>query len=126
MIHLDTNILIYLADRDAEILAWCKREVNEGQEFGVSAIAWYEFLSGPVSEDKVSLIESILSSVPVPFDGFHAEMSARFFNETGRVRKRKVDTMIASTAILQGGKLATRNVADFTAFRSLGLEVIEV
>ena len=126
MIHLDTNLLIYLADRDPTAIAWFGRQVKLHQEFRVSGITWYEFLSGPVGKSKIAWIESILNSKPIPFDARLAETSAGFFNKTGRARKRKIDTMIATTAILHGGKLATRNISDFEGFQSLGLALIEV
>ncbi len=34
--------------------------------------------------------------------------------------------MIATTALLHGGRLATRNIQDFQCFVPLGLELIEV
>lgn len=126
MIHLDTNLLIYLADREPAVLAWFDQQANLHQEFQVSSVTWYEFLAGPVKKSKIAWIESILNTTPIPFDTSLAEKSATLFNKTGRARKRKTDTMIATTAILNGGTLATRNIADFKLFEPHGLTLIEV
>ena len=126
MIHLDTNILIALTKADSTARAWLTAQSKLGEEFCVSSITWYEFLVGPVLSHQIQDIEIILDSAPIPFDTTLAEKSAKYFNKTGRARKRKTDTMIAATAILHGGKLATRNIVDFKLFEPLGLTLIEV
>lgn len=126
MIHLDTNILIALTNADPHAEAWVSAQIIAGETFGVSSITWYEFLAGPVRPHQIQDIELILDSTPVPFDAELAKESALRFNSTGRARKRKTDTMIATTALLHGGRFATRNIQDFKAFESLGLELIEV
>ena len=126
MIHLDTNLLIYLADGDPKVSNWIGSRISDGVKFHVSSITWYEFLAGPVTLTKIVKIQNLVKSSPLPFDTGLAEKSAEFFNATGRSRKRKTDTMIAATAILHGGKLATRNIGDFQCFEPLGLELIEV
>ena len=49
--------------------------------------------------------------------------AARLYNQVGRVRRLRVDTMIAAAAILADARLATRNRADFEAFQPLGLRL---
>ena len=126
MTHLDTNILISLAREDQESSEWVAKKIREGEPLRVSAVTWYEFVTGPVEAAQIELVEIILDSEPIVFDTYLAEQAAKYFNATGRARKRKVDTMIATTALLHGGKLATRNIEDFKLFEPLGLELIEV
>lgn len=126
MIHLDTNILIALTKDEPVSKEWFCRMAMAGEEFRVSSIAWYEFLIGPVHPHQIRDMEFILNSAPIPFDAELASQAAKYFNLTGRSRKRKTDTMIATTALLHGGTLATRNVEDFSAFESLGLELVKV
>lgn len=126
MIHLDTNLLIYLADGDPTVTAWLGRQISAGAKFHVSSITWYEFLAGPVTLLKITKIQQLINSTPIAFDTHLAEHAAKYFNATGRARKRKTDTMIAATAILHGGKLATRNTEDFKLFEPLGLTLIKV
>ncbi|MDB4279184.1 hypothetical protein N9880_01105, partial [bacterium] len=75
---------------------------------------------------QVKDMQLVLNSAPIEFDAIHAQKAASLFNETGRARKRKTGTMIAATAILQGGRLATRNIEGFRCFEPHGLELIEV
>ncbi|MDA7862361.1 type II toxin-antitoxin system VapC family toxin [Akkermansiaceae bacterium] len=126
MIHLDTNILIALTNDDDAAEAWLASQAETEESFYVSSVTWYEFLVGPVRFHQVKDMQLVLNSAPIEFDAIHAQKAASLFNETGRARKRKTDTMIAATAILQGGRLATRNIEDFRCFEPHGLELIEV
>lgn len=126
MTHLDTNILIALTNADLKAKNWITSQIESHETLCVSSITWYEFLAGPVLPQQVLEIELILDLAPIPFDSHLAIESALLFNSTGRARKRKTDAMIATTALLNGGKLATRNTADFQAFTPLGLELIPV
>ena len=60
MIHLDTNYLIGLLVKGSpqalEVDAW----LAAGQPFAASAIAWTEFLNGPVTPLEVSRVEAVL------------------------------------------------------------------
>ena len=86
----------------------------------MSAIAWAEFLCGPV---PVELIDVAARIVPerAPFHDEEAELSARLFNDSGRRRGSFVDCMIAATALRSGARLATSNIDDFRRFASVGL-----
>lgn len=126
MIHLDTNILIALTKDEPTSKDWLSQLMIAGEEFRVSSIAWYEFLIGPVHPSQIRDMELILNSAPIPFTAKLASQAAKYFNLTGRSRKRKTDTLIATTALMNGGILATRNVEDFEVFEPLGLELIKV
>ena len=126
MTHLDTNVLISIAREDPTSSQWVTEKINEREPLRVSSVTWYEFVTGPVEASQIELVEIILDSEPIAFDTHLAKQAAKYFNATGRARKRKVDTMIAATALLHGGKLATRNTKDFKLFEPLGLTLIKV
>jgi len=67
MIHLDTNHLIGLLVKGSvaalEVDGW----LATGESLATSAIAWTEFLNGPVSPLEVSRTEAVLQSRITPF-----------------------------------------------------------
>lgn len=56
-----------------------------GREFRL-AVAWTEFLNGPVTAAKVGRAEAVLQSRIVPFSQAEAVMAAELFNKTGQRR----------------------------------------
>lgn len=67
MIHLDTNYLIGLlvkgSPEAAEVDGW----LAAGQLLAASAIAWAEFLNGPVNPLEVSQVEAVLGGRIIAF-----------------------------------------------------------
>jgi predicted nucleic acid-binding protein len=103
---------------DRKLRAW----LREGHELSISAIAWAEFLCGPVTRDAVALTARVVGE-PAVFTARDATLSARLFNETGRRRGSLADCMIAASAIGAGATLATANERDFARFLAAGLEL---
>ncbi len=124
MILLDTNYLIRsLIPETSEalrIIEWIKN----GEILCTSGIAWYEFLCGPVDDDGIMVVHSLLEERVLPFTSDQSAEAARLYNESGRKRHLRVDAMIASAAIISNARLATENIGDFTHFISLGLQLI--
>ncbi len=124
VILLDTNYLIRaLVDgtREAEqVSSW----LDQGEELCTSSIAWYEFLSGPVDGAGIDLMRAVLHDRVLPFVADTAREAARLFNASGRVRRIRVDAMIAASATMTGACLATENEADFKAFADDGLRFV--
>lgn len=122
MIHLDTNFLIRaLVSGSAQeelLLRW----LDGPSPVNISALAWAEFLCGPVSAEASDLARTLLGE-PVPIDRAGAERAARLFNGSGRRRGSLVDCLIAATAIEAHAQLATENPGDFERFQSAGLEL---
>jgi predicted nucleic acid-binding protein len=120
MILLDTNYLIEILVPDspeaAKIRAWYQEE-----ELCTSAVAWYEFLCGPIDDDGILAVQALLRDRILPFTQDQAAESARLYNLIGRIRRLRVDTMIAAAAIVSNAELATGNQADFSFFESIGL-----
>jgi predicted nucleic acid-binding protein len=123
MLHLDTNYLIGLVTSPfplkPQVLAW----FNAGETLAISAIAWSEFLNGPVTpqerRDAFGMVEGRIRS----FDVREAEMAANLFNLTGRKRATQTDCFIAATAICAGTPFATLNRKDFASFVTAGLRL---
>lgn len=122
MIHLDTNFLIDAlvagSPQEARLVAW----LSAGETLGISAVAWGEFLCGPLSPAAEALARQLLP-LAEPLTRGDAEQAARLFNATGRRTKSYADCCIAATAIRDQAALATSNVADFEPFAAHGLQL---
>ena len=121
MIHLDTNYLIALVVRGSPQAAEVDNWLASGQTVAASALAWSEFLNGPVTLPQITQAESILQSRIIPFARQEAVLAADLFNKTGRRRGTRFDCLIAATAINGQPELATVNQRDFFAFLAHGL-----
>lgn len=123
MILLDTNYLIRALVPDSveseKIIDWFKA----GIDLCTSSVAWYEFLCGPVDDEGVLTVQSLLRERVLPFTTAQATESSRLFNATGRLRHLRVDAMIASAAIIANADLATGNIEHFLEFRKYGLQL---
>lgn len=123
VILLDTNYLIRVlvpGSAEAEaVLGW----IDGQEDLCASSVAWYEFLGGPVDDEAVLVVRSILKERVIPFTGDQAAESSRLFNAVGRKRHLRVDAMIAAAAIVSNAELATANADDFAAFEPFGLRL---
>ena len=123
MIHLDTNVLIGLAEADSSILRTVGKWLENGEKLAVSSIAWFEFRCVPLERDATDLIEHVIAGRVIVFNEEHAQRAAELFNSAGRSRASRWDCMIAGAAIESRARLATRNAADFARFKAYGLEL---
>lgn len=123
MIHLDTNYLIGLLVKGSSQARDVDGWLADGQPLASSAIAWTEFLNGPVTPLEVMRVESVLQSRIVAFGRDEAALAAELFNKTGRRRGSRFDCLIAATAILAQAEVATANQADFKFFLSHGIRL---
>lgn len=123
MICLDTNYLILGlipgSAESMELVSWAQR----GERLVTPAVAWYEFLCGPVTGAQIMTMRAFLGEI-VSFDETQAMEAARLFNAAGRNRRQRVDAMVAGTAISLNARLATNNRTDFQAFLAHGLEIV--
>jgi predicted nucleic acid-binding protein len=122
MIHLDASFLIRAlgegTPQDRRLRAWLAAE----EALGMSAVAWAEFLCGPVEAAHLELVDRIVSD-RVAFGEGEAALAARLFNGSGRRRGSLADCMVAASAIRAGVPLATENPKDFRRFASDGLRL---
>jgi len=91
----------------------------------MSAIAWAEFLCGPVEEPHGELAAQLVSE-HVAFTEDDAPVAARLFNTSGRRRGSLLDCMIAAIALRADAALATVNPSDFRRFEAEGLTLTAV
>ena len=124
MIHLDTSFLVQAIAGVAASERPVRRWLEQGEELAMSAVAWAEFLCGPLGAAEHQLAVRFIT-LRVPLNEQHAALAARLYNETGRRRGSLVDCMIAATAIRSGAPLATANPADFRRFVEEGLRMVE-
>jgi predicted nucleic acid-binding protein len=123
MIHLDTNYLVGLLVKGSPQAGDVDGWLVAGQLLATSAIAWTEFLNGPVTPLEISRAAAVLQSRIVPFGQQEAVVAADLFNKSGRRRGSRFDCMIAATAILAQAEVATVNQLDFKVFIQHGLKV---
>jgi len=120
MIHLDTSFLIKaLRAGSAEsrrLGAWARAE----ETIVMSAVAWTEFLCGPLDQRTVSLA-AVLVDQRLDYTIEMSTVAARLFNGTGRRRGTMTDCMIAAAAITESAAIATGNARDFSKFEEYGL-----
>ncbi|MCZ0936766.1 MAG: type II toxin-antitoxin system VapC family toxin [Gemmatimonadetes bacterium] len=122
MIHLDTSFLIRAlvagSTEDRRLSGW----IAAGEGIGMSAVAWAEFLCGPLSPPRLRVADAIVGP-RVDFTGVDAVVAARLFNECGRRRGSLPDCMIAASALGVGAQLATADEAGFRRFKAFGVQL---
>ena len=79
MIHLDTNYLIGLLVKGSAQAGDVDGWLTAGQPLAASAIAWTEFLNGPVTPIEVCRAEAVLGVRIIPFGQAEAVMAADLF-----------------------------------------------
>ena len=80
MIHLDTNYLIGLAVAGSPQAQLVDQWLAAGESLAASALAWTEFLNGPVQPQEIALVESIIEARVASFDKATAVLAAGLFN----------------------------------------------
>ena len=124
MVHLDTSFLIRALVRGSGEDALLREWLDDGQDLRMSAIAWTEFLCGPITALDQELASRVVSA-RVVFSEDQATVAARLFNESGRRRGSMVDCMIAAAALAERAPIVTANPDDFARFTGSGVGVID-
>jgi predicted nucleic acid-binding protein len=122
VIQLDTSFLIRALVRHSREDTLLREWLRGGEAVMVDALAWTEFLCGPVSPAAIAAARELVGEAS-PFGAREAERAARLFNESGRRRGTLVDCMISASAIENQASLATSNPADFRRFVPFGLRL---
>lgn len=124
MICLDTNYLVRglvnATPEAGELLKWIKT----GEVLCAASIVWYEFACGPIDAEGLRLGRALLAGGVLAFDEAHAAVAAQLFNATGRLRRLRVDSIVAAAALVSGARLATDNKRDFLPFVKHGLKLV--
>ncbi len=123
MIHLDANYLMLAtvagSPQAQRVRAW----LSAGEPLATSAIAWMEFVTGPVSTDVVVAMNGVIEGRIEAVGQVEAELAAQLFNELGRRRPMRYDCLIAACALSHHAALATANTKDFATFAARGLRL---
>ncbi|MBM3861806.1 MAG: type II toxin-antitoxin system VapC family toxin [Verrucomicrobia bacterium] len=122
MIHFDTSFLIAVTVPGSAAYERLRAWANTGENVGVSAIAWAEYLCGPLDATADAIARQMFPQ-PEPFLAEDAVLAAQLFNKTGRRSRSMADCMIAAVAIRCNAGLATVNTADFKSFEPFGLKL---
>ena len=122
MIHLDANLLVAALANGSPEQVKLRGWMVGGEILAISAVAWAEFLCGPLTSADEAVARKMLPAAESLLTE-DAALAAKLFNATGRRSRSLADCMIAAVAIRCGVKLATRNVADFQPFAAHGLQM---
>jgi predicted nucleic acid-binding protein len=120
VIHFDTSFLIAASVAGSPAHLQIQTWVASGETFGISVVAWTEFLCGPLDAQAEDLARNMFPQ-PEPFLPQDATVAAHLFNQSGRRSRSLADCMIAAIAIRCGAKVATANLNDFQPLVKLGL-----
>lgn len=123
---LDTNALIALADPSHVLFEYTESALRAGARAFTCAVAWHEFVRGPILDKDRDRALRIIEWRILPLDRSHAEKAAALFNTTGRRRGSTSDCMIAAVAIVIESDLLTWNMADFEPFVPCGLKLCRI
>lgn len=125
MILLDTNFLIGALVKDSQEASFVKKWYHI-DHLASSSVAWYEFMCGPIDAHASVVIRSLIHDRILPWTSDQAAEAARLYNSTGRIRRLRIDAMIAAAAIVYNADLATANLEDFKPFVPFGLKLLEL
>lgn len=123
MIHLDANYLILATVAGSPEAERLRSWLSSGEALATSAVAWMEFVTGPVYPAVVAAMHRVIEGRIEAVGQAEAEHAARLFNLVGRRRTMRYDCLIAACAMSHGAALATANRKDFLAFAPHGLRV---
>ena len=123
MIHLDTNFLIQALIPNSVCAVQLDGWLAANEEIGISAVAWCEFVCGPLDLYNLTISRRMLPRTE-SFTTKDAEKAAELFNRTGRRSRSLADCQIAAVALRCGAKIATINKTDFAHFEAYGLELV--
>lgn len=123
MIHLDANYLMLATVAGSPEARRVRSWLSSGEPLATSAIAWMEFVTGPVSPDVVVAMNGVIEGRIEAVGQVEAELAAQLFNELGRRRPMRYDCLIAACALSHDAALATANTKAFATFAARGLRV---
>jgi predicted nucleic acid-binding protein len=124
-VHLDTNVLALAFTEETPAQLKIDQWVAEGVSLEVCAIAWAEYLCGPILPIHEALARRLFP-LPEPILACDAERAASLFNLSGRRKGSLPDCLVAAVALRCGVPLATADAAHFKAYEPHGLNLIEV
>jgi predicted nucleic acid-binding protein len=122
MTDLDANFLVVALDGNTSVLRALEKWLRRGEVIAMSAVAWSEFLCGPLTAEQTERARIFVSRVEA-FTPADAVLAAELFNATGRRQRNHADCMIAASAIGRGARLATLDRIGFARFATFQLKL---
>ena len=117
---VDSNIIIYHLNNEAVATQFLSQNY---QQVAISQITYVEVLSFPFSKEQEEEVKILLSQFQI------LDVNQAISNqavENRKIKKIKLpDNLIASTAMVNGLTLVTRNVKDFKSFNIEVLNIFE-
>jgi predicted nucleic acid-binding protein len=110
--HVDTSFLIRALISGTAEDKRLRRWIAADESLAMSAVAWAEFLCGPLGAADATLASAIVGEA-TSLTSEHAARAAVLFNASGRRRGTFVDCLVAACAIHADAALATANPDDF-------------
>lgn len=123
MYTLDTNAIIYYVKGDERVVAVIEDLVGSDYPIYVSVLTEAELFSySNLTDIEIEHIDNLLRTISIiPLDS----RLARLAGMVRRMYKAKLaDSIIASTALITGSTLLTRNINDFKKIANLPLQRI--
>ncbi|CAN5501456.1 hypothetical protein BH18VER1_BH18VER1_07800 [soil metagenome] len=122
ILALDSNYIVAARKIGSEEGIRLERWLRDGWIAQVSAVAWSEYLCGPLAADDIAISRDLIMSVE-PFTEEDAVLASAMFIQTRRRSRSHADCMIAAHAIRREAALATLNAQDFRRFEKFGLRL---
>jgi predicted nucleic acid-binding protein len=122
MTDLDANFLVVALHGNASVLRALEKWLQRGEVIAMSAVAWSEFLCGPLTAEQAERARIFVSRIEA-FTLADAVLAAELFNATGRRQRSQADCRIAASAIGRGAKLATLDRIGFARFANFQLKL---
>ncbi len=122
IVALDANFLVKALIEQTAPNVRLTQWVRKGCAMQISAVAWSEYMCGPLDDDTLPVARKLVGAVE-SFTAEDAELAAFLFNGGGRRSRSRADCMIAAHAIRREAALATLNAQDFRRFEKFGLRL---
>ncbi|MDI9355085.1 MAG: type II toxin-antitoxin system VapC family toxin [Cyanobium sp. MAG06] len=118
MYTLDTNIIIYLLNRDEYVSDFIFRKIKENININISSITITEALSlSSLTVSEMSKIENMLNCFTIINVDINVSKIASQLRRDCKIKTP--DAIIAATAIYSKSVLVTRNIKDFKKIKNL-------
>ena len=125
MLLLDTNALVALSDPSHLLFQRIEKALAQGDTAATNAIAWHEFIRGPLLPEDHQRALLILEQRVLALDREDAEVATMLYNRTGRRRSSTPDCLIAATALRREWRVVTANQEDYRRFIPFGLKLLD-
>ena len=110
--YIDTSFLIRALVAGTTADRRLRRWITANEPLAMSAVAWAEFLCGPLEAADAAIASAIVGEA-TPLTAEQAATAAALFNASGRRRGTFIDCLVAAAAVDADAALATANPDDF-------------